>query len=289
MDTSAPPRTAAKRAVTVLFAVLSGWLASAGLGTAAALADNCPVTADNCLAGTESFESSAGLPTGWKFVEWAPGTSTATIAIGAAADGTHFLHIVSPKPNHARVVVPMPVNPNRSYRFHVLAKARGANANMAAVAGMDGQYTVTNSVRTDTQWQPLDLYIKVGSQTTISLTMGLGHYGQLNVGSADFDAVTLTQVQAIPSGATTIDLTAAAQPTTAADSKTIWIFVGILLVAGIGTAVFLMRRDDANSTPEADTTSKADTKPSASAKADQAPPAESHAELSPQREPGNKT
>jgi hypothetical protein len=280
--------------VTVLFAAVAGWLASLGLGTTSALADNCPATADNCLVGTESFESSASLPAGWKFSEWVPGTSTATIVSGAAADGTHFLRIVSSKLNHARVVVPVRVNPNRNYRFRVMAKARGANANMAAVLGVDGQYTVTNSVRTDTQWQPLDLYVKVGPQTTIDLTMGLGHFGQLNVGAAEFDAVTLTQVSAIPSGATVADLATAvthpAKPKTAAGSsvtqgpsKAIWVFVGLLVVVGIGVTVFLMRRGVAESTAETGT------KPRADAGSDQAGAIESRAEVPLRRESGDRT
>lgn len=84
-------QTAAKRAVTILFAAVLGWLVSVGLGTATALADNFPVL-------TESFESLPGLPVGWKFVEWVPGSSTAAVISGAAADGTHFLRIDSPSP-----------------------------------------------------------------------------------------------------------------------------------------------------------------------------------------------
>jgi hypothetical protein len=231
--------------VTVLFAVVAGLLVSLGPGSAAALADGPPVI-------SESFESVSGLPAGWKFSEFVKGNSTATIASGAAADGTHFLQIASSKPNHARVMVPVQITPNRNYQFHVMAKANGANANMAAVLGVDGQYTVTNSVRTDTQWQPLDLYVKAGPQTTVDLTMGLGHFSQLNVGTADFDAVTVTQVSAIPNGATVADLapppaqpaTADASASTQGPNKAIWVFVGILVVVGIGVAVFLMGRGD---------------------------------------------
>jgi hypothetical protein len=226
-----------------MFAVVLGWLVSLGLGTATALADNFPVL-------TESFESVPGLPVGWKFVEWVPGSSTTAVISGAAADGTHFLRIVSPKPNHARVVVPVRVTPHTNYQFQVMVKASGTNANMAAVLGMDGQYTVTNSVRTDTQWQPLDLYVKVGPQSTIDLTRGLGHFGQLNVGTADFDAVKVTQVGAIPNGATVADLATATAPGSNiphGSNNTIWAFMGILALAGTGAAVFLMLRGDKNS------------------------------------------
>jgi hypothetical protein len=258
MDTATRPRTAVKRAVTVLLAVIAGWLASIGLATASALADP-PTPSPTTPVMTESFESGSGLPAGWKFVEYTPGNSTATIVGGAAADGTHFLQIVSRKPNHARVVVPVRVTPNTSYRFHVMVKASGVNANMAAVLGVYDQYTVTDSVRTDTQWRPLDLYIKVGPQSAIDLTMGLGHFGQLNVGTADFDAVTVTKVSGIPNNATVADLTTAAaaptKPNTAAastvtqgPSKAIWVFVGILVVVGIGGAAYLIRRGDSEST-----------------------------------------
>ena len=78
---------------------------------------------------------------------------------------------------------------------------------MAAVLGMEGPfYAVTDSVRTDTQCQPLDLYVKVGPQTSIDLSMGLGYFGQLNLGTADFDAVTVIKVSAIPNVATVADL-----------------------------------------------------------------------------------
>jgi hypothetical protein len=246
--------------MTILL-VFAGWLASLGFGTASALADNSPVM-------TESFESGSGLPSGWKFVEYVKGNSTATIVSGAAADGTHFLRIVSTKPNHARVIVPVRVTPNTSYQFQVMVKASGANANMAAVLGTYEQYTVTDSVRTDTQWRPLDLYVKVGPQTTIDLTMGLGHFGQLNVGTADFDAVTVTQVGAIPNGATVADLATAtpapAKPDTAAEStftqspnEAIWLVVGVLIAVGIGVAVFLLRRGNTESTSTGDTEPRA--------------------------------
>jgi hypothetical protein len=82
--------------------------------------------------------------------------------------------------------------------------------------------------------------------------MGLGHFSQLNVGTADFDAVTVTQVSAIPNGATVADLapppaqpaTADASASTQGPNKAIWVFVGILVVVGIGVAVFLMGRGD---------------------------------------------
>ncbi|MBV9060758.1 MAG: hypothetical protein JOZ09_16620 [Pseudonocardiales bacterium] len=255
MNTTAAERSAAKLAVIVLFTAVAEALVYFGIDTA-------PAFADNALVIAESFESVSGLPAGWRFMEYTPGNSTVTIASGAAADGTHFMRIVSRQPNHARVVLPVRVTPNTSYQFHAMVKANGANENMAAVLGTEGQYAVTPTVRTDTRWQPLDLYIKVGSQTAVDLNMGLGYFGQLNVGTADFDAVTVTQVSAIPNGATVADLrtppnqeTAAGNTVAPGPNKDTWVFVlvGILVVVGIGAAVFLMRRGDREPEPEGDT------------------------------------
>jgi hypothetical protein len=253
-------RNVVKRALVVLLAVAATWLVALGLATATALADNPPVM-------SESFESGSGLPAGWKFVQYTQGISTATIVSGAAADGTHFLRIVSSKLNHARVVAPVQVTANMSYQFHAMAKASGVNANAAAVLGVDGQVTTSDSVRTDTQWRPLDLYVKSGPQTTIDLTMELGNFGGLNLGTADFDAVTVTQVSAIPNGAPVVDLAAVAAAQPAANTshhnlaRGIWGFVGILAVVGIAAAVFVMRRGDPVSPPKADTAPKADAEP----------------------------
>lgn len=255
LDTATARRARAKPAVTVLFTVVVGLLVSWGLGTATALADSSAVVA-------QSFESVSGLPAGWDFVEYTPGDSTVAIVKGAAANGRYFLGIVSSKPHHAGVVVPVQVSSNTSYQFHAMARASGANRNAAAVLGMEGHYTVTPLVRTDSRWQPLGLYVKIGPQTTIDLSRGLGYFGQLNVGTADFDAVTVTQVGAIPSGATVADLTtpppAPAKPQTAAGStlsqgpnEALWVFVGILAVVSIATAVFLLRHGNPKSSPEA--------------------------------------
>jgi len=120
-------------------------------------------------------------------------------------------------------------------------------------------------VRTDAQWRPLDLYVKVGPQTTIELTMGLGHFGQLNVGTADFDAVTVTQVSAIPNGATVADLATPVKSETAAGSTPtqgtnldVWYFAGILAVVGTGVALLFIWRGDTDFTPESDTEPKVD-------------------------------
>lgn len=220
--------------------------ASAASGAGTALATPVPLV-------SESFESGVGLPVGWQFVEYRTGISSAAVVAGRAADGAHFLRISSPTPNHARVLVPVTLAPSTTYRFHALARANVTGPGAAAVLGIDGQYTVTDSVRTDDRWQDLDLYVRPGLGAPVELSLGLGHFGQLNAGVADFDSVTVEPVDAVPAGAVVAGPdpadTATPVPQAAADvalstgpSPLLWLFVGILAAVG-GAVVVVLRRE----------------------------------------------
>lgn len=156
---------------------------------------------------SESFEASASLPSGWTLQTWLPDVSRAEVQIGAAADGKQVLHLSSSKPNHARVNVTVPVQPNQIYLLQAKIKARGANTDkLAAVIGVEGVYDASETVRDDQQWQARELYIKSNDADSMTLLFGLGHFGNENQGEAWFDAVALQQVDAIPTGAKVIEL-----------------------------------------------------------------------------------
>lgn len=245
----------ARRVAVVLLAVVAASLATVALGTAPAGADDAP-------AVNESFESGTGLPTGWRFAEYTAGASKATVATGAGSDGSHFLQITSSKPNHARVVIPVPVHANTTYKFRAMAKATGADPKAAAaVLGVEGTYSVTDSVRTDKDWQPLELLFKTGSRTSVELALSLGYFGSANVGTASFDAATVSTLAAAPADKPIADLgvgapTNAQQPASAADtagsgsqgpSGALWVVLTILVIGGIAVAVFLARRGEKDS------------------------------------------
>ncbi|QLG89689.1 hypothetical protein HQ393_16335 [Chitinibacter bivalviorum] len=156
---------------------------------------------------SESFEAGQSLPNGWTLQTWQPDVSRAEVQAGAAADGQQMLHINSSKPNHARVNYTVPVQANQIYLLQAKVKARGANADkLAAVIGVEGVYDASETVRDDQQWQLRELYIKSNDAESMTLLFGLGHFGNENQGDAWFDAISLTQVDAIPAGAKVIEL-----------------------------------------------------------------------------------
>jgi hypothetical protein len=231
-------------------------LAAVGPGAAAA-------NAQDTAALGESFESVRALPAGWTLSEYVPGASAVSVADTGGADGARFLRITSSRPNHARVIVPVAVTPNAAYRFRAMARSSGADPGQAAaVLGLDGAYTVTGSVRSDDRWQPLELFLKVGSRTHLDLTLGLGHFGQLNGGTADFDAVTVTRVAAVPADAAVVaDLapppTATPQPATAADVSLgghpppagLWVIMALLAAGGVALSAWLIRTGQLDAAP----------------------------------------
>lgn len=208
----------------------------------------------------ESFESSPGLPTGWRFVTYTPDVSTASVVSGGGADGAAFLRIESSRPNHARVIFPVAVTPGGTYEIKAMLRCRGARPDAAAAAiGLDNQTTVSVPVRTDDQWQAASLFVAVGGQTSIDVTLGLGNFGSLNQGSADFDSVVVAPAASVPSGMPVVALTGGpAQgavavvtpgPSTAAavhfvqgPNRVLWVFVGLLAALVVGLAAYLLLR-----------------------------------------------
>ncbi|SOD74438.1 hypothetical protein SAMN05892883_3623 [Jatrophihabitans sp. GAS493] len=211
------------------------------------------------FSGQESFESTpvGSVPAPWKFVEYTPGVSTAQVVSGA--DGTHYLEITSPKPNHARLVATVAVKPNSIYLWHAMIRARGVDAgHVGALLNLDNDTGGTEPVRADT-WSSADLYIRTGNQAELGITFGLGNFYGVTKGVADFDSLRFSEVSAIPAGASTKKLsTAAVAPGAASHAaqnlaaerlpssppKPIYPLL-ILLVLAIGGAVVLLRRSGA--------------------------------------------
>lgn len=241
----------ARRVAAMLIAVVAAGLAMVTVGATTANAEDAPVV-------DQSFETGSGLPANWRFAEFVAGASRFVIANGAGFDGSHFLQIVSDKPNHARMVISVPVRADTTYRFRAMAKSSGTDPKQAAaVLGIDGVFSVTDSVRTDQDWQPLELLFKTGSQTSVDVALSLGYYGSSNVGTASFDAVTVTALAAPPGDKPVTDLTGAqaggtagtpartatdtAAPDSSGPSSALWVVLAILVAGGIAVAVRLTR------------------------------------------------
>ncbi|WP_410499283.1 hypothetical protein [Chitinibacter sp. S2-10] len=199
---------------------------------------------------SESFETGTTLPAGWALQAWQPDVSRAELSHGA-------LHLSSSKANHARVVKAVAVEPNRTYLLSAKVKARGANANkLAAVIGVEGVYASSDTVRDDLQWHTLEVYIKSNDVSSVNLLLGLGHFGNENLGEAWFDEVNLQAVDAIPAGSKVLDMprtiaTAAPVALSAAEQgrASPWLILAgsalVLAVLVMAGAVWLMRRQGA--------------------------------------------
>ena len=223
------------------------------------LATAGPAGAADATVVSESFENGSGLPAGWNLVEYTAGASRVAIATGAAAAGSHFLQIVSDRPNHARVLIPVPVLADTTYALRASVKAGGAAPQQtAAVLGIEEVFAVTESVRDDTQWHPLELLFRTGGKTSVVLELSLGYFGSVNAGTASFDAVTVTPLAATPAGATVTDLggpkaggpdgaaraAVDAGPDLRRPSGALWPVLAVLLIGGAAVAAYLARHGD---------------------------------------------
>ena len=229
----------------------SRWAAGAAL--AAALVGFGPVPAAAADPPAESFERGPGLPPGWTVSEYHAAASAVAVVAGAGADGAHYLTITSPVPNHARVVVPAPLAAGTTYRFRASARAAGVADGTGAVLGLEGRADASPPVRMDETWHVVELYVRADAPVTAALTLGLGTFGSLTAGRADFDAVTVTPVGSVPAGVTPVVLAPVPGPTpapaTAADlpalrgpPPVLWGFTGVLAAAAAVGAGRLRRR-----------------------------------------------
>lgn len=193
------------------------------------------------------FDAGSGLPTGWRLEAFTPGLSRVEVLEDPAADGNHFLRITSEQPNHASVVIPVGVQPQSLYRFSASVRASATNADvMAAVLGVRSQYAVSPTVRTNTSWQPLELYVRTGIQNVVEFTASLGHFGQPNSGTADFDQIAITKVTTVAPGATVVDFAPAAAAAAPADfdlgaTRDVKVLAGILAALVVLIAVGMAR------------------------------------------------
>jgi len=229
------------------------------------------------------------LPDGWRLSAFLPEAASAVVETAQptlpAADGTHFLRINTTQKNHARVIFDVAIAPDTSYHFHAEARASGTDLTLPSggVLGVDGQFTISSPTVPDGQWHALDLYVHAGKQTKITLTLGVGNFGQLNTGTADFDAVTVTPVTSVPAGAKVMDFDPKAQGVKKTSSvklpvgpnKFLFVLAGMLAVGAVVVGVYItltpestVTAEEIVTTPVADAGAEADTGAETDADAD---------------------
>lgn len=149
---------------------------------------------------TESFESMTSLPADWKVNEYTAGLSKVSVRRGHAADGKQFVRLSAKQPNHTRLMIPVAVTADTTYRFSAMVRAT-APQDVPALLAVDGADGVTTGpIPGDGQWQERDLYLRTGKATSVTLELSLGWFGQTVAGRADFDVLKLEKVDTVPAG-----------------------------------------------------------------------------------------
>ncbi|MBI5017574.1 MAG: phospholipid carrier-dependent glycosyltransferase [Deltaproteobacteria bacterium] len=152
------------------------------------------------------------------------------------ADGALFVEARTP--DDARFVRTVPVDADALYRVAgrvrtegVGAAARGAG--LSALGILDGSADVQGT----SGWRAVELYGRTGpSQRELSVTVGVGGYGSLNVGRAWFDGVTVERVGGVPPGVRVASLAPPPVPASTGGFRSGWLF-GAVAALGLGLLI----------------------------------------------------
>ncbi len=155
-------------------------------------------------------------PLGWRSEAWSSelGTSFGWNHEGVAPG---VLLVRNPKPNDARWVQSVPVQPERWYGISGFVRARkvigeGMGASLSTLTG----YQHSREIRgEDSGWQAVSLFVRTGpGQHGLDVTCRLGTYGRIASGEASCTGVEVVEVAAPPAGAAFVYSEAQSKPAT---------------------------------------------------------------------------
>jgi predicted membrane-bound dolichyl-phosphate-mannose-protein mannosyltransferase len=169
--------------------------------------------------GLHASEQTSADRTAWGAAQWSSYDWNVTSQQKGAArfdsEPGNLFHITADIPNDARFVRELPVEPGAIYHFscrirtdNVGAAARGAGISVINI--LDGSPDVKGS----SDWKNIDFYGKAGpEQQTVTVTLGIGGYGSLNIGSAWFKDIQVEKTESeLPATVKIIPLSASAVP-----------------------------------------------------------------------------
>lgn len=164
------------------------------------------------LAENPSFEELLdGEPSHWNTwtYDQSPGASEFKVEKGSGLSGGNCAVIVNNKPNDARFIQNVTVEPNSQYKISVWIKsqdikAETLGANISVYGYLGTSYDVKG---TSADWQNVVVYVATGNDIAeLPVSIGLGGYGNLNTGAAWFDDIIVEKVEVIPEEAITINV-----------------------------------------------------------------------------------
>jgi predicted membrane-bound dolichyl-phosphate-mannose-protein mannosyltransferase len=179
-------------------------LAAVLLPAAQVSAETVPVAVKN--ADFASWNAKSGLPSGFGAYAWKTrnGLTVFSKDVETVLDEPQSLLIESVFPNDARIKIDVKVEPQRTYRVTCFLRTEGVGAQaIGANLSIWGTTNVSDDVRgTSGSWQKVEFYgTTAAGQKSMTVTLGLGGYGNLNFGKAWFTGFQVDRVDEVPAGA----------------------------------------------------------------------------------------
>ncbi|HOQ37549.1 MAG TPA: carbohydrate binding domain-containing protein [Acetivibrio sp.] len=161
--------------------------------------------AENLLQNPSFEDTNNNMPVGWYTWVWdyKPDIVDFRVEQEGSRSGQYYVTIENKEARDSRFLQEVAVKPNTSYKFSGWIKTENVGKDvLGANLSLEGNVTRSKDVRgTVDEWQYTELYIRIGEGVdTIKLSLGLGGYGNLNVGKASFDDVAFEEVDSIPEG-----------------------------------------------------------------------------------------
>ena len=144
----------------------------------------------------------SGLPVGWTYAAWTMDDEVSSYWTEEAEGGV-CVRLENYLRNDARLEQKVPVRGNSLYHIKARMKAaggdrfcKGGNLSVTGSLAVSGDYTDTNG-----EWVDVELYGKTGLfQSSITVALRVGFYGEENMGTAWFDDVVVERVAEVPEG-----------------------------------------------------------------------------------------
>lgn len=166
------------------------------------------VFSESPLVNNPSFEeSTSGSPSFWTFDSYTKDSSysKSSVVTGTAHSGKSFVTIENFKQNDSRFKQNINVKPNTTYKLSCWIKTENVGSvqnGRGASISIEGKHEASKDLKgTNNNWQQVEMYVNTNSQTSFTVTVGIGGYGADDTGKASFDDVTIEEVTSVPEGA----------------------------------------------------------------------------------------
>ena len=164
----------------------------------------------NLIRNGDFSATTNGMPNDWSTGMWFTNAGTSYLEAVTLEDGTTAALVENAASNDARFEQTVSVRENATYRLSARVRAeRVENGSVGANLSFLNIYGTSDSVYdTDGEWTTLTLYAQTGSeQKEATVCVRVGGYGSVVAGKAWFTDVEMVQVDSVPVGVQTLNIT----------------------------------------------------------------------------------